>query len=117
MDSRRLVVSSAASCLLSWRLAVFIFLAFYSGLLGEAAPLACWLLCEGVEHVLVGIRASRARRVDHNAGVGLEQGCRLLLSRGAMAGRRRWSRAEASAEACRGEPCRGGGCDDAAGDG
>ena len=85
MDSRRLVVSSAASCLLSWRLAVFIFLAFYSGLLGEAAPLACWLLCEGVEHVLVGIRASRARRVDHNAGAGLSQGLPLCLSRGATA--------------------------------
>ena len=115
MDSRRFVVSSAASCLLSWRLAVFI---FPSGVLG-GCPLGLLAACARVSSRFGwGIRASRARRVDHNAGAGLSQGLLCLMSRGAagQAGRR-WSRAEASAEACRGEPCRGGGCDDAAGDG
>ena len=110
MDSRRLVVSSAASCLLSWRLAVFIFLAFYSGLLGEAAPLACWLLCEGVEHVLVGIRASRARRVDHNAGLA----CSRLAGFACRAALRQAAGGCSRPEACRGEASLGGGCGNAA---
>ena len=42
MDSRRFVVSSAASCLFSWRLAVFIFVSPV-----EAAPLACLLVVRG----------------------------------------------------------------------
>ena len=73
MDSRRFVVSSAASCLFSWRLAVFILrggglVYVSSGVLGEAAPLACWLVVRGWRTFWWGMNASWARRVDHNAG-------------------------------------------------
>ena len=110
MDSRRLVVSSAASCLFSWRLAVFILrggglVYVSSGVLGEAAPLACWLVVRGWRTFWWGIRASRARRVDHNAGA-VSRGWRYgpgsrrpalvqsrSLPRGAVPGRRmRWRR-------------------------
>ena len=69
MDSRRLVVSSAASCLLSWRLAVFIFLAFYSGLLGEAAPLACWLLVRGCRARFGGVSVRPVRLASQGASL------------------------------------------------
>ena len=55
MDSRRFVVSSAASCLLSWRLAVFI---FHSGVLG-GCPLGLLAACARVSSTFWwGIRAS-----------------------------------------------------------
>ena len=81
MDSRRLVVSSAASCLFSWRLAVFICVCVCGG-----CPLGLLAACARVSSTFWwGIRASRARRVDHNAGAGLSQGLPLCLSRGATA--------------------------------
>ncbi len=65
MLSNRLVVSRAASSLLSWRLAVFIFHCLLVGCLGAA-------LCLGAACARTGFRtvgggcASWARRVDSN---------------------------------------------------
>ena len=83
MDSRRLVVSSAASCLFSWRLAVFICVCVWG--------LPPWLACSCVLQAFWwGIRASRARRVDHNAVVS-------LLPASAMPEPRRYGRPAAGA--------------------
>ena len=73
MDSRRLVVSSAASCLFSWRLAVFILrgggLVYLSRVCG-GCPLACWLV-RGCRTFWWGsVRPVCARRVDATRRLG-----------------------------------------------
>ncbi len=77
MDSRRLVVSSAASCLLSWRLAVFISLCLC--LWGLPTWLACWL-CEGVARFWWGMSASCARSTTQPRAQACRRGCRLCAA-------------------------------------
>ena len=91
MDSRRLVVSRAASSLLSWRLSGLHPLSLRWGCLGAALCLAG--LCEDWSHVLVGI--VRPVRVASTSTAGRLVAQRAALPRGGAAagGRRAHSRA------------------------
>ena len=75
MDSRRFVVSPAASCLLSWRLAVFILRGGGLVYLSSLWRLPLGLCRAGVSHVSVGdlcvLGASRRPQREQTCGLPL----------------------------------------------